>query len=196
MILSANATAAAGVTVVNSLTLNSGAGSSLAIPQGSTAQLDSGGLLALNGATSITGVGTLSTSGNRTLYIHTPGSASLSIAPTIANNTGGLAKADNGAALLSSAELYTGNTFVNGGTLQLGTAQTIFITPNAPVSTGAYGSNPGFSGQVLQANLGGTLDLNGNNQVLANINSAGTLPNTGGIVTNSSVDGGEPDRRS
>ncbi len=37
----------------------------------------------------------------------------------------------------------------------------------------------------MQVNLGGTLDLNGNNQSVANLNSAGLLSGTGGSIINS-----------
>jgi autotransporter-associated beta strand protein len=38
---------------------------------------------------------------------------------------------------------------------------------------------------LLQVNLGGTLDINGNNQSVANLSSVGTLPGTGGSIINS-----------
>ncbi len=184
MVTTAPATAPASiVTQVNSLTLNSASGSSLAIPAGSMAQLDSGGILSLNGATAISGAGVLTTTANRPVIVHTPGSASLTLSATIANNTGGLVKADDGTLTLATSQLYTGDTTINGGTLKLGTSQAIFITPNQGQPAGSSGNNT--SAQFFSVYQGGTFDLNGNNQMVANLNNNTTRPNNGGIITNS-----------
>ncbi|MEA3209273.1 MAG: hypothetical protein QOE70_2330 [Chthoniobacter sp.] len=184
--------AAANTLVINSLTLgeSTGLGSAggVIIPAGSSLQLDSGGLLAFSNNNGITGAGTLTATNtfNRELIVHTVGSGTaLNISTPIYSIAGGLTKADGGTLLLSAQENYLGNTTVNGGTLKLnGGNQTIFepfATAPTPGSTAA-----GISSQVLQVNLGGTFDLNGNNQSVINFNSAGTLPGTGGTVTNSS----------
>ena len=179
-------TAASGVNSINSLTLN---GAGAMIGAGSTLTLGSGGLLNLTGSigtpNTISGSGILSTGANVELIVHVTGTSALNISSQIASTTGGLTKADNGTLILSTQEMYTGNTIVNAGTLQLaGGNQTLFITPNAGQSPGVQ--NFTTSGQVLQVNRGATVDLNGTTQMVANINSANTLPNTGGTITNSS----------
>jgi len=180
-------TTTAGVNAINSLTLNGGGA---VINAGSTLTLNSGGLLNLSGSAAtpntISGSGVLTTLSNAELIVHSTGTSALNISSQITGTSGGLTKADDGKLILSAQELYTGNTTVNGGTLQFaGGNQTIFITPNNGQSPG--NQNTTISGQVLQVNLGGTVDLNGTTQMVANLNSANTLPNTGGTVTNSSA---------
>ncbi len=182
VILSTTASlATVGTTNINSLTLT---GANLTVGSGNTLQVASGGILATT-SQSIIG-GTVSTVGTNTVYLHTLGSGTaLTLNSPITDSTGGLAKADSGTAVLGAQELYTGNTFVNGGTLQLnGGNQTLFV----PLTTGGTPGNvnSAITSQLLQVNLGGTLDLNGNNQAVAEFSSAGALPNTGGTVTNSS----------
>ncbi|MEA3209118.1 MAG: hypothetical protein QOE70_2175 [Chthoniobacter sp.] len=193
--LISSATEASNITMaVNSLTLGESTADplkagGLIIPAGSSIQLDSGGILAFSNNTGITGAGTLTATNtfSRELIVHTVGSTtSLEITTPIYSVGGGLTKADGGTLLLSAQENYLGNTVVNGGTLKLnGGNQTLF----EPFSTAPIPGNTaaGISGQLLQVNLGGTFDLNGFNQSVINFNSAGTLPNTGGTVTNSAV---------
>ncbi|MDB5320604.1 MAG: Autotransporter-associated beta strand repeat protein [Phycisphaerales bacterium] len=185
-VLSTTGVTTAGVNVINSLTLNGGGAT---VGAGSGLQLLSGGILNLSGSTAtpntIAGPGFITTNANAELIIHSTGTSALGISAQIAGTTGGLTKADGGTVILGARELYTGNTTINGGTLQLaGGNQSLFFAPSAGQSTGVQGFTA--STQILQVNLGGTLDLNGTTQMVANINSANTLPNTGGVITNTS----------
>lgn len=178
---------------LNSVTLNNAGGASLAITTG--LQLDSGGILVVgtDGAPNsrvytISGTGTLTGTNtlNRELIIHTTGTGTtLNITAPIFVNGGGLTKADGGKLAIGTQAFYTGDTAVNSGTLQLasGAANTIF----KPYSTAPSSGNSGvaFSGQNLTVNIGGTLDLNGNNQAIANLRSGGTVPLSGGTIINS-----------
>jgi len=181
----ADVTAAAGTTSINSLTLN---GVNANINSGSTLMIQSGGILAI-GNEMISGSGVINQGATNTI-IHTPnpnggGTTTLTLATPI-SGTGALVKADGGTLQLATAMQYTGNTFVDGGTLQLAAgSNTLLTTVATSPAVGAQGT--AISGQVMQVNLGGTLDLNGNNQTLANLNSAATLPGLGGTVTNSST---------
>ncbi|MEA3211483.1 MAG: hypothetical protein QOE70_4540 [Chthoniobacter sp.] len=176
---------------INSLTLNNPtAPIAVTIGAGSVLPLISGGLLNLSGTAAnpntITGPGALAVFGNNELIVHSVGTSVLNIGAQIANSTGNFTKADGGTVILSAKELYLGNTVVNGGVLQFaGNNQTIYIAPNAGQGPGATGFTS--NSQVTQLNQGGTLDLNGTNQMLANLNSGNTLPGSGGILTNTSA---------
>jgi autotransporter-associated beta strand protein len=179
-------TAASGINAINSFTLNGGGAT---VSAGSTLQITSGGLLNLSGTTSspntISGPGILSTGANVELILHSTTGNVLNITSQIAGTTGALTKADGGNVILGAKELYLGNTFVNGGILQLnGGNNTMFVASNLGQAPGATGF--ASNSEQLQLNLGGTLDLNGTTQMVANLNSANPLPNTGGILTNTS----------
>jgi len=127
-----------------------------------------GGLLAGLGGQS---GGTVGYTGNVTLGIDTTNASptSQTYAGNIANvgTTLALAKLGTNTLVLTTANTYTGGTFVTAGTLQLGGAGT-----------------PGASGSNVAVNSGALLDLNGTNQ---NINfTAGTGV---GIVANNSGSG-------
>jgi autotransporter-associated beta strand protein len=179
-----------GVSSINSLTIDGTFGPTLAINPGSAVTLQSGGLLALNGTSTISGGGALSVTNNAQLFVHTPnpdggGATQLNIDMPIVNTSGGLTKSDGGTAVLGVPQLYTGSTVINYGTLQLaGGVNTIYApltTPPSPGNGPAVNSNA----QPLQVNLGGTLDLNGNSQTVGNITNSSNL--AGGIITNSSA---------
>ena len=164
--------------------------------------LQSGGLLAAGGTSTISGAGAMSTSTNYELVIHTPnpdagGTTQLNINVPILGTTGPVTKADNGVAVIGAQQLYTGQTFVNGGTLKLGAGQQTLYTQ---VTTGQSPGNIYNVSTVLpnnnvslMVNYGGTLDLNGNTQVINNLTNAtngmntAELPNSGGVITNSST---------
>lgn len=156
-----------GATTVNSLNLGSGGG--IATQPLTVLTVNSGGLLAFTGNTGIQG-GILTTSGNRDLIVHALGD--LQVNAVIANTTGGLTKTGAGTMTLGASNFYTGATTINQGTLKL-----------------AGGDHTIFSGQVLNMNAGGTLDLNGNVQMVGLLRSQGSggseVPQNGGTVTSS-----------
>ncbi|WP_395736536.1 autotransporter-associated beta strand repeat-containing protein [Prosthecobacter sp.] len=178
---------------INSLTLNNVSGSTATI--NTALQLDSGGILVLgtNGAPNTTSYtiqgGTLTgtNSLNRELVFHTVGTGTtLTVNAPIFVNGGGLTKADGGTLVLGSAETYTGDTVINGGTLQLAGGQnTIFKVYSAPLAAG----NPGttINGQNLTVDFGGTLDLNGTTQTVANLRSGSGTDMAGGTILNSNA---------
>ncbi len=175
---------------VNSLTLNGGG---VSIAAGNTVSIISGGLLDLSGSpgapNTISGPGALWTYNNAELIVHVPnpntgGTTALTISSPIVSTTGGLTKADGGLLTLAAQNLYTGTTTINGGTLQTAVANAVYV----PYSTSATPGNIAatVSGQALQVNLGGTLDLAGNNESFNIFNSAvTTIPGDGGTVMNS-----------
>ncbi len=178
---------------INSLTLNNGASSSLTIGAAGL-QIDSGGILAVgtNAAVatySISGPGILTGTNNlnRELIFHTTGTGTtLTVSAPIFVNGGGLTKADGGMLVLGAAETYTGDTVVNGGTLQLaGGNNTIF----RPLTTGPTPGNQGSgaTGQNLTVSFGGTLDLNGTLQSVGSLRSGSATQLAGGTIVNSNV---------
>jgi autotransporter-associated beta strand protein len=187
-------TAAAGLQSFNSITFD--AGGELSVGASSVFLLDSGGILARSGTSSITGTGVFSpaNSFNREFIIHALSGATLNLgttgggSPRIYSVTG-LTKAGPGTLSLNTATTYNGNTVINGGTLRIGEVgqtlnKAVFTTYTTAPSVGNLGSLP--SGQLLTINQGGTLDLNGSSQTFANLNSDGILPGTGGSIINSS----------
>ena len=194
-----------GIYSLNSLTLvGSSGGGNPTINAGSTLQLQSGGLLALAGTSTISGAGALSTAANAPLIIHTPnpdtGSSTtrLNVNVPILGTTGIVVKADNGLAVFNAPQIYAGTTVINGGTLQLAAGnQTLYAQPTTGNSPGNYNAVLTPS-NVISAivNLGGTLDLNGNAQTVTNLTNNGVnqaamnaaeQPFSGGTITNSST---------
>ena len=145
-------TAAAGtLTATGALTLNSlklAPTGAYTIALGTNAMtLTSGGLL-MTGANAVTisSTGVL-TSGNASgaydLIVQQWGSAGLTIGAIIGNNSTNatsLTKAGTGTLTLSSINTYTGNTFINGGTLAL--------------TSGAANNHGGFNGQCFNLYCG------------------------------------------
>lgn len=133
-----NVTAAATPTVplaadsaINSLRLT--AASTIAIPGGSTLTLGSGGLLSTGtGASAVSG-GTLKGEAGKGLNVIQNSSNPLSISSVIANNGGvsALTKSGSGSLVLTGANTFSGNVFLNAGTLSadsdaaLGTGTTV-----------------------------------------------------------------------
>jgi autotransporter-associated beta strand protein len=79
----------------------------------------------------------------------------------IISGTGGIQKIGPGLARLSASNTYTGNTIVNGGTLQYGIADAIANTSNVILNGGTFstGAGAGFSDTV------GTLQLTGDTTI-------------------------------
>ena len=192
IVASSAITAPTGSTTINSLTLNPGGG--LAIGSGRTIVLESGGILATATA-SISGAGTLSTTSNREVIIHTAGAGTnLTIATPILGITlgaGVLTKAGDGTLTLSSnASSYVGTVRLNGGTTVLaGGANTLPFAVTAPPAVGSSASTLNTSGLIVD--VGATLDLAGNDQRIGEFSNnavlgSTSLPGTSGMITNSS----------
>ncbi len=211
------ALAPAGVTMVNSLTMD--AASTLNIPAGNSINLDSGGILGRTATIStITGPGNLSALNTllpvtsaptvynnlytpREFIVQTPGIAELFINAPIGNsttlvainplNTSGFTKAGSGTLTLGAQNFFLATTRLNGGTTVLaGGPNTIYFPVMTPAVTGALTS--GMVAGNLVIDPGATLDLNGLDQRFGGYGSnltAGTtaLPGTGGVITNNST---------
>lgn len=167
--------ALAGAHSHNSLKLtSSGAGQSLGLGANSLTLL-TGGLLYVGADDyTISGTGTLksSTATNSDLILQQFGAGKLTIGAVIANGNGAstLTKAGTGALILSGANTYTGATFINAGTLQLGAAGVI----------------PDGSAVAVS----GTLDTNGFNETTGALSGAGVVNNTSGAAAALTVGGG------
>lgn len=109
----------AGNATINSLKLTGS--STIAIPGASTLTLGSGGILETAGAASISG-GALRGAAGADLVVHQNNAANaMTISSAIVNNGAatGLTKTGAGALVLSGANAYSGNTFLNAGTLEI-----------------------------------------------------------------------------
>jgi autotransporter-associated beta strand protein len=130
-----------------------------------TLTLNSGGLLVPEGNShpfSITG-GTLRGAPATDLIIHQHGSSDLTLSSTIADHAGptALTKTGPGTLVLGGANTYTGDTFLNQGTLRLASPAAL------PAATSLR-----FHG--------GTLDLAGHSISVESLTGLGTLQNSGG----------------
>ena len=164
----------------NSLTLNSGGGltinpmQQLVLGNTTGATGASGGLLAQVGNAGISG-GFINVNG-LALYAYTPSNTSTDTT-TISSQilgTAGINKAGGATLSLTSTQPFTGTATVNQGTLKL----------NAGTNTIAVGV--GATGNPLIVNSGGTVDLNGNVQIVSTLSSSGAAINggqLGGIIT-------------
>ena len=165
----------------NSLKITStGAGESLDI-QGFNVILNSGGLL-YTGSDNYSIIDTYSTpgslqsglvgtnqngpSGGDDLIIQQYGTGSLTISAIIADGPNGastLTKAGPGTLILSAANTYTGQTFVNGGTLSIGAADNI-STYRLNLNGGTLQATGTFtSPNIYLGSSGGTINVTGNN---------------------------------
>ena len=106
-------------------------------------------------------------------YIDVTGGNTLSYGGIIDDDNHGdgqsLMKTDNGTLFLSGNSLYTGSTFVEGGTLQIAVDNALPTTTSLYLGDGNFGS--------------GAFDLNGFNQTVGGLNSYGAGVNN--TVTNS-----------
>ncbi|HEX8912434.1 MAG TPA: hypothetical protein VF796_08740, partial [Humisphaera sp.] len=177
--------------IPNSLTLRDG--TTAAIPAGFSLALQSGGVLATGTSSTINGSGFVSGTTTNNLLFHVAGAGNTltvnaPVGYTPSAIPGSFIKSSEGTLVLASGGNFLNNvTRVNAGTLRLaGGLNTLYVplqTPPAATSNGG-----GSSGNVLVVNAGGTLDLNGNSQVVAGVvgNGASTLPGSAGVVTNTS----------
>jgi autotransporter-associated beta strand protein len=133
----------------------------------STGATTLGGILHDNagGAATISGNFGITTSAtNNELVITTAGSTpanALTISANLTNGTGSLTKAGNGLLVLSGTNTFTGSTIINEGTLRLGSAGALAVSPAA--------------GSVLSIRQLGTLDLA--------VAGASSAPYVGGTAT-------------
>jgi fibronectin-binding autotransporter adhesin len=132
-----------------------------------TNTVNTGGILVTSAATTgatISG-GTLRPGGGRELVLINNG-AQLTVGSVIADSAGGasvLTIAGPGLTILNGNNTYTGNTFINSGTVRLGSSQAI-----ASSSTVSFADN-----------LSAVLELNGNNLTLAGLAGGGAQGTTG-----------------
>jgi autotransporter-associated beta strand protein len=158
--LSANPSSNVGNQSINSLRLTDAA--TVTIGSGNTLTLTSGGLLVTGGGdTVIAGAdATAKLAGANTsdLIVHQHSGADCTISAVIANNTSTtrLTKSGTGTLYLSGANTYTGNTYVNEGTLS--------ISANNNLGDPAAGAGIVFNGGTLQAAGNITLDNAGVNK--------------------------------
>ncbi|MGI8602276.1 MAG: autotransporter-associated beta strand repeat-containing protein [Verrucomicrobiales bacterium] len=174
----------------------------LALGANSLTLLSGGVLYAGNSNAGISGIGTVSgPTANDELIVHTSGGALDIGAPIIGAGTGSLTKAGPGSLVLSGTSSYTGNIFVNDGTLAiagpggtthpaaLGAApggavpsRNIVVNGGAfSVFTGDYDPSPsgGPQMQVVIGPAGGTLDVGNGNLLL---NDTGQFAGTGDLT--------------
>ncbi|HEY5315706.1 MAG TPA: hypothetical protein VIK18_24460, partial [Pirellulales bacterium] len=137
------------------------------------------------------------TNANNPGYGTTTLQVNATVGGAIAPTTGGLVMSGDGTLVLNSTNVnsYTGTTSLNLGKLQFGSsapANNPIIYPFSVISgIAAFGTATGITtgllGSPLVVNAGATLDLNGASQTVGQFNSVGTLPGTGGTVTNSNL---------
>lgn len=193
----------AGLTLAGSLTTNtlkientSGSTQAVDVGSGNTLTLTAGGLL-LTGTEAVEiNNGTLrsNTATNSDLIIHQYNSGGLTINSVIANGTGAstLTKSGNGTLTLgNTANTYTGQTFLNGGTTiisangSLGAAATgaqlnlnnatLRVTADVILSNGAVGTN---NRAVNLNGVGGTFDVDATRTLII----GGAIQGPGGLT--------------
>jgi autotransporter-associated beta strand protein len=177
---------------INSLRLTGA--STVTIGAGATLTLSSGGLLvtAAAGATSIAsgGPGATVIGGNSAdLIVHQYNGSDLTIGAVIANNTAltRLAKSGPGRLILTGANTYSGNTYINAGTLSISANNNLGDTTIVPSLTTPSPAGQGcvqFNGGTLQVTATLTLTNTGPNPRLFNFNdiTTSTIDVTGANV--------------
>ncbi len=133
-----------------------------------TFSLTSSGTGTANFAVSLAGGNTFDVTGANTLTVG-----------GIISGPGSLTKTDSGTLTLNAAETYTGGTFVNGGTLIVGTAGSMNLTGGAPlfVSNGGtlLDNNSAFGNNNLPFSGGTVWTLQGTGALNSATIKAGTL---------------------
>ncbi|QOV90168.1 autotransporter-associated beta strand repeat-containing protein [Humisphaera borealis] len=154
-------------------------------------QLNAGGLLAVDASTLTLNVGSVNAPAGNALHVHAVGSAAVNVNAYLGiGNTGGMVKSDAGTLTLNNRAFYTGNTSVNGGTLNLssGVDNTIAVVPGATTPSVSALSINGAAALVDLKNNSQTFGLIQNVNPIAG--NAGTITNSGGsIVTLTSATG-------
>lgn len=200
--LAVNPAASVTSATINSLRMTGG--DTFTIASSNTLTIASGGLLVNSGAAYTLTGGTLkgSGSGGKDLVVINAGSGPLTIASVIADNAAGssLTKAGSGKTTLTVANTYTGQTYVNGGTLsvsannQLGapaTGATINVNGGTVAATATFaldnaGANKrnivlGGNDGTIDVAAGSTLTVSGvvSSAAASAVGSAGGLVKTG-----------------
>ena len=132
--------------------------------------INSGGILVTSAATTssaITGGNLLGSSGGD-LIVHQNSASALTISSIIKDNgtATGLTKTGTGTLVLQGAHTYTGDTFINGGTLLLG------IVANTPATAASLGSG-NYAGNIFIASGASLSQRTSSNQVFSGIISGG-----------------------
>ncbi len=179
-------------TGINSLTFN--AATDITLNANVNLSIDSGGILASE-SNSIGGAGMLNAPSGREFLISSYGAAktltiNTPLGGAVGPTTGGLTKAGDGSLVLSAANgnSYTGATTLNGGTVKFGAAapaNALFYKFSTGPAVNATASAQ--NADLMVSNSSSMLDLNGHSQVTGGFLSRGTLPGSGGIVTNTST---------
>ena len=184
---------------LNSLTVDTAAGSNIWDLGGNTATVSTGGL-AMAGANNFTiQSGTLrsNTAGNSDLIVNQWGSGAMAISSVIANGNGNssLTKSGTGTLTLSGANTYTGGTFVNAGTVTLSGAGTLgnaaaLTLSGGGLNLGTLSATVGNVSITAAAATGDTIQ-NGSLTGANNIDYAASNPRGNAIISaNLLVSGG------
>lgn len=141
-------------------------------------QVNTGGILAVSGNSTISTPRLEVVTGTTVFNLHTVGN--LNIDSVIAVGTGGLNKSGDGTLTLSKRSVYSGQTTLNAGTTVLSGGENtlpVFITAGAPGTTSITLNGPTA-----------TLDLNGNSQIAGTLgnNASARYAGGGGTITNTS----------
>ena len=170
----------AGTTTILGLSLADVASVDLGASSSRTLNLLGGGLINSSSATTISGAGRLTAGGtaNGTLSISVDAGHTLTISSLIIDNAGangiygdagdgvvGLSKADVGTLILTGANTFSGNVFINGGTIQVSAANNLGTSgKNVTFGGGTLSVTAGYTtsaGKVftVASDLSGTLDI-------------------------------------
>jgi autotransporter-associated beta strand protein len=172
-------------TIINSLQITAPAAVTLA----GTLTLNSGGLLVTgSGGDTISG-GTLEGASGADLIVQQYSAGDLTISSTLADNGGAtaLTKSGPGRLIISGSDTMTGNNYLNGGTVSVGSLAELaggsVVLNNGTLSYTGPGETSSRS--VVLAGIGGTIDIEGNATVTqtASIISGGGATHTFNGVT-------------
>lgn len=140
--------ALAGSATLNSLKFAPTTTADVAVPSGETLTLSSGGILVTTGSASVTGGNLAAGPGVNEILVHQHSAAGTATISSVIDNNGSpvsVTKTGAGALVLGGTNLYTNNTYLNGGTLE--------VSSDANLGSGA----------VLTARSGTTLRIAGAN---------------------------------
>lgn len=163
----------------------------VAVPSGQTLTLSSGGVLVSGGTTSITGGNLAATPGTDEILVHQHNAAGTATISSVIDNNGSpvsVTKTGAGTLVLGGTNLYSNNTYLNGGTLEISSDANLGIgavltaragTTLRIAGTTAFGSAKTFNFD-FGSNSYGANGLGGSATDTGNFNVAVT--NTGGAT--------------